>query len=55
MITARSKERYRFAPWGVGGGQAGTVGRSSIRHADGSVLRNGEAVPTTAPRWEIRW
>lgn len=42
MITARSKERYRFAPWGVGGGQAGTVGRSSIRHADGSVSEMGK-------------
>jgi N-methylhydantoinase B len=30
LVTARGMERLRFAPWGVGGGSAGTTGRAVL-------------------------
>ncbi|MGE5203818.1 MAG: hydantoinase B/oxoprolinase family protein, partial [Acidobacteriota bacterium] len=37
-IVMRGKERYRFEPWGVAGGRAGTLGATEV--TEGGVSRN---------------
>lgn len=37
-IVMRGKERYRFEPWGVGGGCAGTLGMTEV--TEGGMTRN---------------
>jgi N-methylhydantoinase B len=41
-IIMRGKERYRFQPWGVAGGSAGTLGSTRVRRANGSLIDIGK-------------
>src|SRR5690606_19822179 len=41
-IIMRGKERYRFQPWGLDGGQAGSLGSTALRSADGTLLNIGK-------------
>lgn len=42
VIVMRGKERYRFEPWGVAGGSAGTLGSTIVRRADQTVADIGK-------------
>lgn len=41
-IIMRGKERYRFQPWGISGGAAGSLGSTVVRRPDGEVIDIGK-------------
>jgi N-methylhydantoinase B len=42
VVTARGMERYRFRPWGLFGGRAGTTGFTQLRRVDGKTEDIGQ-------------